>query len=120
MAGITIGGADGRLDRLESFSVEIFDLDSDDTARNAKGDMLRDRLAVKRKLSFKYVPLTDGEISSILSAISLEFVNVSYPDPVAGGARTGSFYAGNRSAPVLFKTDQGYLWRDLSFTLTEQ
>lgn len=99
------------------FKVNIVDLDSEDSKRNAKGVLLRDRLRVMRKIECEWGPLTNDEIKNILQAVSSTGVPVTYPDPLIGGQNTLTMYAGDRVAPLYdFSTNK---WQGLSFNLTE-
>lgn len=101
----------------KNFKVNIFDLDSEKSTRNAKGYMLRDRIRVTRKIECEWGPLTSAEIKNILVAVSPTGVPVTFPDPLTGGQNTLNMYAGDRSAPIYdFTTD---MWQGLSFNLTE-
>jgi hypothetical protein len=104
----------------KSFSVTISDLDGESN-RNAKGELIRDRIAVKRKLSCEWPPLTMGQISTILTAVQGVFFTVEYPDPQIGGLTTKTFYVGDREAPVYRRQPNGdYLWEKLSMDFIEK
>lgn len=101
----------------KSFKVSIMDLDGENTNRNARGVMLRDRIRVTRKIECEWGPLTANEIKTILNAISGVYFSVSYPDPIEGQI-TKTFYTGDRSAPAFnFKSN---MWQGLSFNLIEK
>ncbi len=104
-----------------AFSVDIHDIDGE-TMRNAKGTLLRDRVAVKRKLNLEWPALTMTEISTILSAVTSVFFDVTYPDPLTGSvAETKTFYVGDRSTPLLRKNYNGqYLWEGLKMNFIEK
>ncbi|MFT8313171.1 MAG: DUF6711 family protein [Clostridium sp.] len=101
----------------KTFQVDLVDLDSDTTQRNAKGVLMRDRLRQMRKLECEWGPLTNAEISTILQAVNPVNFPVVYPDPYTGNDQTRTFYAGDRSAPKYdFNKD---LWLGLKFDLIE-
>ena len=102
----------------QEMQVMINDVDGEST-RNARGDMVRDRIAVKRKISLKFPPLTDSQIQTILNATSNEFFTVEYPDPVLG-ITTKTFYVGDRTAPIYSRHKNFCYWTDLSFNLIER
>lgn len=103
------------------FQVDIYDLDSPDTARNTLGEMLRDRIAVKRKLICEWPPLTMAEISPLLQAVKDVYFEVAYPDPVTGNlAETKTFYVGDRTAPLLLVRSGEYLWEGLKMNFIEK
>ena len=76
------------------------DLDSEEgTGRNnATGEMFRDRVATKRKLSFTWPPLSIADTSKLLKALEPVFIKVTYLDAEEGGYVTKKFYAGPKSA----------------------
>jgi len=102
------------------FKVDISDLDGE-SGRNARGELIRDRVAVKRKLQCEWPPLTDSQISTILKAVQSVFFQVEYPDPMEERLQTKTFYVGDRSAPMHFKDSNGqYLWQGLTMNLIER
>jgi uncharacterized protein DUF6711 len=121
MAMISVGAVGGSLTAItspKSFTVTINDVDSDNTQRNAKGDLQRDRIAVKRSMSLDFPPLTNAQISTLLTAVSSVFFDVNYPDPMSGGNITKTCYVGNRTSP-LFNFNTG-LWESLSMDFIEK
>lgn len=101
------------------FQVDIADIDGE-TRRNARGDLIRDRVAVKRKLNCEWPPLTMGEISTLLQAVKDVFFQVTYPDPMTGRTETKTFYVGDRSMPLLLVKDGQYLWKGLTMNFIEK
>ena len=101
------------------FQVDIADIDGE-TRRNARGDLIRDRIAVKRKLNCEWPPLTMGEISTLLQAVKDVFFQVTYPDPMTGRTETKTFYVGDRSMPLLLVKDGQYLWKGLEMNFIEK
>lgn len=102
----------------KALSVVINDLDGE-SERNAAGNLIRDRIAVKRSVAIEWGPLTDAEISTILTAVGDVFFSVTYPDPQLG-TTTKTFYVGNRTTPVYSKCGTGFLWENLSCTFIER
>lgn len=104
----------------KDFKVDINDLDGE-SGRNAKGELIRDRVAVKRKLECGWGPLANNEISPILQAVQSTYFQVEYPDPMTGNIQIKTFYVGDRSAPMYFKSKSGqYLWQGLTMNLIEK
>ena len=99
----------------KSFQVDIEDVDGE-SGRNARGEMLRDRIAVKRKLTCEWGPLKDSEISVLLKAVKEIFFTISYPDPEEGTTISKTFYVGNRNMPMLHKG----LWEGLKMNFVEK
>lgn len=98
------------------FSVAIQDVDLEAT-RNSQGNMKRNRVNVKRKLTISYGPMSTATISAILKAVSDVSFYVKYFDPQTGGMATKKFYTGDRSAPV-YSAELG-IWKECSFDLVE-
>ena len=127
MAYLTINGknCDGSAGQLPEpahggFSISIQDVDSASTGRGADGNMIRDRVGVKAKINLKFPPLSTSEISALLSAVSGVSFTVGYVSPVTGLWATGSFYVGDRTAPVYKTNANGVdLWENAAFNLIE-
>ncbi|MFV0395141.1 MAG: DUF6711 family protein [Coprobacillaceae bacterium] len=99
------------------------DLDSDDgSGRNQLGDMFRDRITVKRKLSATFPPLEDQAMSALLNAVSPVFFDLEYPDPKIGKRNTMNVYVSNRSVPVYAynKDSKQWLWQGVSLEFIER
>lgn len=104
----------------KTFVVDLSDIDGEST-RNTLGNLIRDRVALKRKLTCDWEPLEMGQISTLLQAVQSEFFQVTYPDPMTGTVRTSTFYVGDRSAPMYWQAPDGnYLWKGLSMNFVEQ
>jgi hypothetical protein len=99
-------------------SVGIYDV-SKSADRNAQGDILIDRVAVKRKLEMEWSALTNAEMSSLLSAVTDVFFSVTFPDPQTGGNKTITCYVGDRTAPV-YKYNGTPLWEGLRMNFIEK
>ena len=101
------------------FKVDISDIDGE-TSRNAKGDLIRDRIATKRKLSCEWPALTMDEISTLLKAVRNTFFTVTYPDPMEGKVITKTFYVGDRTTPMLYMKDGAPMWEGLNMNFIER
>lgn len=102
----------------KSMSVSISDIDGD-TGRNANGTIVRDRVAIKRKIELEWGMLTQAEISQLLNAVSSVFFNVTFIDPQQGQV-TKTMYVGDRSAPVFSFNEKFKPWSGLKMNLIEQ
>lgn len=100
------------------FQVTISDVDGE-TGRNANGYIIRDRIAVKRKLECEWGLLTQSEIQTLLNAVSSEFFNVQYPDPQTG-LTTKTFYVGDRTAPAYSWNNKLKPWSGLKMNFVER
>lgn len=102
----------------KSFSVAVTDVDGKST-RNSNGDMVRDRITVKRKLECEWAPLTQEEMATLLAAVSPVFFNVTYPDPMTG-MTTKEFYVGDRTAPAYSFNEQFRPWSGVTMNFIER
>lgn len=102
------------------FEVTIFDLDGESN-RNLNGQLLRDRIAVKRKLTCEWPSLSQIEISMLLKAVKDEFFEVTYPDPM-DGIVTKTMYVGDRTAPAYFYDEKSreFKWQGLKMNFIER
>lgn len=118
MASLVLNGVSVKAPK--SLKVTVQDVDGQ-SSRTAAGTMVRDRIAVKRKLECEWGPLSQTEISQILSAISGVFLPITYPDP-QNGQTTKTFYAGDRSSPIysFHEKFNKMMWTGLSVNFIEQ
>lgn len=100
------------------FEVQISDLDGESN-RNAKGDLIRDRIAIKRKLICEWPPLNQSECSTLLKSVKNVFFDVTYPDPELGMI-TKTMYVGDRSTPAYRYKDGEVKWSGVKFNLIER
>lgn len=114
---IVINGVD--IATPSTFQVEISDIDGE-TNRNAKGEMLRDRITTKRKLNCEWGVLSSIECSTLLKAVKDIFFTVTYPDPMEGGPVTKTFYVGDRTAPALYYKNNQVFWKELKMNFIEK
>jgi len=104
----------------KTYEATVSDLDGESN-RNANGELIRDRIAVKRKLNLEWGPLTQSEIQTLLNAVSSVFFTVTFPDPQLGMI-TKTMYVGDRTAPAYFydtKT-QEVKWQGLKMNFIEK
>lgn len=118
MALLTINGV--AVKTPSKFSVTTSDLDGE-TTRNAKGELIRDRIAVKKKLECEWPPLTQSEMSTLLGAVTNVFFTVTYLDPHLGET-TRTMYVGDRSAPMYrYGNGRGdILWESVKMNFIEK
>ncbi|WP_462392445.1 DUF6711 family protein [Clostridium cadaveris] len=100
------------------YEVTVQDLDGE-TNRNANGDMIRDRIAVKRKLNLEWQPLSQSEISTLLTAVSGVFFTVTFPDPQLGMV-TKTMYVGDRTSPAYQFKNGEVKWSGLKMNFIEK
>lgn len=104
----------------KTFEVTVSDLDGE-SDRNANGQLIRDRIAIKRKLNLEWPPLTQAESSKLLNAVSDVFFVVEFPDPQLG-IISKTMYVGDRSIPAYFydKKNKEVKWQDLKMNFIER
>lgn len=102
----------------KSFELSISDLDGESN-RNASGQMIRDRIAIKRKINLEWPPLNQSEISTLLNAVSSVFFTVEFPDPQLGMV-TKTMYVGDRTAPAYQYTNGEAKWSGLKMNFIER
>jgi hypothetical protein len=101
-----------------SFKVGIMDISS--AERNAKGTMLIDRIAQKRKIEVSWKELEPKKLSEILKLINSTYFFVKYPDPMTGEFETKTFYVGDREIPMYSFINGKPVWIDISFNFIER
>jgi hypothetical protein len=100
-----------------SFKVGINDISN--AERNAKGEMLIDVIATKRKLELSWSHLKPIELSQLLQLVKNTFF-VKYPDPETGTEITKTFYCGDKSTGLYSYVKGKPVWTDISFNLIEK
>lgn len=106
------------IDTPKIYEATVSDLDGESN-RNAAGQLIRDRIAVKRKLNLEWGPLSQSEIAPILNAVSGVFFTVTFPDPQLG-IITKTMYVGDRTAPAYQYIDEEVKWSGLKLNLIEK
>lgn len=101
-------------------SVTISDFDGE-TTRNAKGELIRDRIGVKRKVECEWKYLTQSQISTLLNAVQNVFFTVKFLDP-KDGVLTKTMYVGDRTVPMYRYGNGGadVLWENMAISFVEK
>ena len=102
-----------------TMQVDVIDVDSD-SYRNANGNLVRDRVAVKRKISCSWNWLSIADCSTLLTAVQDEFFDIEYLDPVTGSNVTKTFYVGDRTSPIYSLVDGKKGWKGVSMAFTQK
>ena len=103
-----------------AMKVKLFDLSSG-AERNAAGETVMDRVAVKRKLELSWSHLREDELAVLLGAVGAEaFFTAEYPDPLGEGMRSAVFCCGDRCAGVLRREGGTPIWTDVEMSWTEK
>ena len=99
----------------------LTDLSSDNSGRNAAGDMLKDRIAQKVKLSCKWAYLSQSDAATLFQKVNTSiFFSVTYPDPLQGTNVTSTFYVGDRTAPMFYYKNSIPGWKDIAFDFIQK
>lgn len=98
--------------------VAVFDVSAGEK-RNAAGNAVIDRSAVKRRLELHWAHIGGAELAALLNEIGGLF-EVVYPDPVSGQARSMQCYCGERIAGILRMADGAPVWTDVKMHWTER
>ena len=103
-----------------ALAVSAFDVNGT-SERNARGDLVIDRVAEKRRLDLEWAHLTPGQMAALLTAVGGNaFFEATYPDPQTGGLRTMTCCAEERSAAVLRMEGGAPVWRGLKMRWIER
>lgn len=116
MALVSISGV--ALPTPTEYSISYNDISK--AERNARGMMIIERIAVKRKLFLTYSFVTEEDASQILKAVAPTYYNVTYLDPQDNQMKSGSFYCGDRELGVVDYYDGVARFKELSFNLIER
>jgi hypothetical protein len=116
MALLKVGSAD--LPTPSDYSIGVLDITQ--AERNAKGTMLIERIAQKKKISISYKYCDGATLSQILTAINPIYFNLTYLDPITNTYKTGSFYVGDRNMGMIDFQDSVPRYKDLSFEFIER
>lgn len=101
-----------------SLQVGIQDLSK--AERNARGTMIIERIATKRKIELSWAYLAPDQLSQLLTAVSAVFFSATYTDPQTNVEQTGTFYCGDRNAGVLDCINGNMRYKDIKFSLIER
>ena len=109
----------------KSFSVTIEDVDLDSGRDNSTGNMVRNRIGIKRTLAITMPPMKGADADNLLVLVGREKFLVNYYDPYEGGRVTKTFYPGNRTCTMYYEGGSGHglpydvLWESIAFDLVE-
>lgn len=100
------------------YLVGIMDLSK--AERNARGDMIMERIATKRKLELAWKHLSKEKLNRVLNLVSPVFFQVEYPDPQDNSRKAGTFYCGDRFVGAIDYINGQIRWKDIKFNLIER
>lgn len=95
-------------------------MDIDKAERNARGDMIKERITTKRKIELAWKHLSKEDLSKVFTAVSPNFFQVEYLDPQTNSRQTGTFYAGDRNVGALDYIGGNIRWKDIKFSIIER
>lgn len=99
------------------YSLDIMDIDSEDTGRGETGYMMRERVREGiYKLSLGFTNITSDDVLDIKRAISGDEINVTLFD---GDYVSVKMYSGNRTIDLKSVDDEANCFWDMNFSLTE-
>ena len=99
------------------YSLDIQDIDSEDSGRGETGYMTRERVREGLyKLSLAFTNITSDDVLDIKNAISSEEIMVTLFDGTSVDAK---MYVGNRTLKLKSIDDEANCFWDMSFNLTE-
>lgn len=113
---IKINGVD--IATPKTYEATVSDLDGESN-RNANGELIRDRIAVKRKINLEWGLLSQAEIQTLLTSVSGVFFTVTFPDPMSG-IITKTMYVGDRTATAYQYKDGEVKWQGLKMNFIEK
>lgn len=116
MAMLTVNGA--AAPAPSAMKVTVFDVSSG-ASRNAAGNAVMDRSAVKRRLELAWPHLGSDELAALLQATD-GFFEVAYPDPESGGVRSMQCYCSDRSAEIMRMSGGTPVWTGVKMIWTER
>lgn len=116
MAMLRVNGA--AIPAPSAMKATIFDASSG-VNRNAKGNAVLDRTAVKRRLELAWAHLAGDALAELLQAMD-GFFAVSYPDPESGAVQEMTCYCSERTAEILRMEDEHPIWIGVKMTWTER
>lgn len=100
------------------YFVSIIDISK--AERNARGEMIIERIATKRKIELAWKYLSKSDLQLAFNAVSPVFFQVEYLDPETGSLKTGIFYAGDRNVGALDYIKGDIRWKDIKFNIVEK
>lgn len=100
------------------YQVGIMDISK--AERNARGNLIIERIATKRKLEFSWKYLDKENLSKLLKLVSPVFFKADYIDPQENAWKTGTFYVGDRKVGALDYKNGNIRYKDIKFNIIER
>lgn len=97
------------------------DYDSNDSNRNANGELIRERVrASVRRLDVTWKILNAQEMSLILRSLDPVFFTVRFFDPKSASFQNATMYVGDRKPTFYTLRDDEILYQDFTIALVEK
>lgn len=97
------------------------DVDSPSAGRDMSGTMHRGRVASKEKMKINTVQLTRSQLSSLLSLLYPETIQVRVnPYPMTNASKTMTMYSNNVNTTYIIHRESGEDLQSVSFPLVER
>lgn len=100
------------------YTVGIMDLSK--AERNARGTLIIERIATKRKIEMSWNYLSKEDLSRLLKLVSPVFFEVEYIDPQENNWKSGTFYVGDRKMGALDYRNGNIRYKDIQFNIIER
>jgi len=100
-------------------TVNLQDLSSGDSGRNADGTAMIDFIATKRKIEVEWPAMYAQPMAELMTAMKPITFTVTYIDPETGTAKTITCYKGDRTAPVYNIVNGVILWESMKCNFIE-
>lgn len=104
---------------VASLKIGYETLVSDESGRNARGNMVIDIVSRKRKVYCTFRPMNQEEMEGLMAAISPYVVNVSYSDPETDALVTINTYTGTPEPEYYWTHDNYKLFKPLQLNFIE-
>lgn len=93
----------------------------DSSRRNAAGELVIDRCALKRRLQPGWNILSAADASALLAAVSGQpFFTLAYPDPITGSTRTVQCTCSAMDTGILRMEQGAPVWQGIEMTWIER
>lgn len=106
----------------QEYTFDVYDVDASTTGRNAAGEMIRDRVAIKHKFNCKWAALSQADLQTILNACTDVSFTLTVPNPQTGNTSSYRVYVGDRSMPIYWypsNNTTSWMYSSLSMNFIE-
>lgn len=115
MSLVTINGV--AIATPSSYDWNIMDISN--AERNAKGNIIIERINTKRKLELGWSYLTASQMSTLLQAVSNVTFSVTFVDAQTNSTMTKTMYVGDRKTGMIDFQNGVPRYKDVKFNLIE-